>query len=470
MNRSVLLTACILLLINLGCGHQDGQHQRGNATNLYVILNVSVLPMTDKDTLLSNVNVVIRDHRIESINGPIPDSATRIDGTNKWLLPGFIDMHVHGFADINFGTPYPTQGATFFVDDQDVMTLYLANGVTTIFDLNARAENFAQRNAIQKGRIIGPRMALAALINGGDGDGRIANNPEDGRQSVRMAKAEGYEFIKVYSQLDEETFLAIVDEANRQHMKVVGHIPNSFIGKTQKAFVPGFNLVAHAEEFAKQSKTYGDDDIQSFVSMAKASGTWLCPTLITIKRIRDQTQSLDSIRHLQGFELIHPLMQDKWINANKFNDGSNNQDTRHLAELMDFNNRLVKAFYQANIPLVTGTDAGCSGVVWGYALHDELVLLVQAGLSPKDALKSSTILPAKWLGIDHLIGTIEPGKFADLVLLNSNPMEDIHHTRNIYGVFANGQWLPQSMLKQMTDTVRTHHQKMGDRRKTVQMN
>ncbi len=94
-------------------------------------------------------------------------------------------MHIHGLADINFGSTYPTKGATFFVDNQDVMTLYVANGVTTILDLNARADNFGQRNEIIKGNVIGPRIALVALINGGDGPGRTANTPADGRGDIR---------------------------------------------------------------------------------------------------------------------------------------------------------------------------------------------------------------------------------------------------------------------------------------------
>ena len=104
------------------------------------------------------------------------------------------------------------------------MTPYIANGVTTVFELNAVAGHFGQRNEILRGDVIGPRMALAAMINGGKGSGRIANTPLDGRQSVRMAKAEGYEFIKTYSQLDEATFTAITDEAGTQGMKVIGHI------------------------------------------------------------------------------------------------------------------------------------------------------------------------------------------------------------------------------------------------------
>ena len=136
------------------------------------------------------------------------------------------------------------------------MTPYVANGVTTIFNLNANTESFCQRKEIQSSRVIGPRMALAALIDGGKGSGRNANTAEQGRQTVRNAKAEGYEFIKLYSKLNIESFTAIVDESGKQGLKTVGHIPAAFQGKLDQAFVPHFGMVAHADEFSKHAKDF----------------------------------------------------------------------------------------------------------------------------------------------------------------------------------------------------------------------
>ena len=109
-----------------------------------------------------------------------------------------------------------------------------------------------------RGKVIGPRIALAILIEGGDASGNVANTPSDGRQTVRIAKAQGYEFIKLYSRLNIETYKAIIDEANKQGMKVVGHIPNAFKGRIEEAFVPHFDMVAHAEEYAKQTDSFTD--------------------------------------------------------------------------------------------------------------------------------------------------------------------------------------------------------------------
>lgn len=416
---------------------------------VYVIKQVNVIPMTPAGGVIEKATVIIENGKIISLNGPVPDHAQVINGQGKWLIPGLIDMHVHIPTDGHFNTTFPTRAAAVFTSTQDIMTPFVANGVTTVFELIAKAGHFGQRNEITRGDVIGPRMALAAMIDGGEESGRIANTPADGRQAVRMAKAEGYEFIKVYSHLDKETYKAIVDEAHKQGLKVAGHIPTIFRGSLKEAFIQHFGLVAHAEEFSKQTEDYSENDAQLFAQMAKENGTWLIPTLIAIESIADQARSLDSIRHLPSLQYVHPLLQSKWLVANKNNQGTSPQRIARLEKIIDFNTRLVKAFSQAGVPIVAGTDAGSSGVVWGFSLYDELALLVKAGLTPQEALASATRLPALWLGIDHIVGTIESGKYADLILLNDNPLTDIKNTRQINGVFVNGLWLSKSKITDM---------------------
>lgn len=405
--------------------------------------------MATENRIIENATVIIKDKKILSINGPVPDKAKLIEGKGKWLIPGLIDMHVHNLADVNFGSNYPTKGATAFTNTQDFMLLYIANGVTTAFELSARPEHFGERNEIIKGNVIGPRIALALLIDGGKGSGNIADTPADGRQTVRIAKAQGYEFIKVYSSLNIETFKAIVDEADKQGMKVVGHIPNAFKGKIEEAFVPNYDLVAHAEEYAKQTDSFSDKDAKRFAQIAKKNGTWLTPTLITMVKIKEQVRSLDGIINLPSLKYVHPLMQSKWLNSNNYNTDTTPDRVAYVDKIANFNSRLVKAFKEAGVPMVAGTDSGVSGVVWGFSLHDELELLVQAGLTPQEALASATRLPATWLGIDDKIGTIETGKYADLILLDANPLDDISNTRKISGVFVNGQWVDKAKIEMM---------------------
>jgi imidazolonepropionase-like amidohydrolase len=412
-----------------------------------VIKNVTVITMDSSNTIINNASIVIEGNRIHAINGIIPQKATIIDGTGKWLIPGLIDMHVHIPTDGGpFGPKLPTQGATLFMDIQNYMTLYNANGVTTIFDLGSRAEHFGQRNEIGKGQVVGPRMALAAMIDGGKGQGRRANNAEDGRQAVRIAKADGYEFIKVYSELNIETFNAIIDEANKQGLKTIGHIPEAFQGKLKNAFVPHFGMIAHAEELAKHAVKFNEVEAKEMAEMLKKNDTWLCPTLITMEWILKQVRSLDDTKALPTLKYVHPLLQSKWLTANKYNSWSDAATIVKFENMVKFNNFLVKACKQLGVPIVAGTDAGTSSVVPGFTMHDELELFVAAGLTPQEALASATRLSANWLGIESMVGTIEKDKLADMILLEANPFDNIKNTRTISGVFINGKYIDKQKI------------------------
>ncbi len=435
--KSILLTLLLLLCLS------------SFAQEAIVIRNVYVIPMTLNNKIINNATVIIEKNRIKTINGDIPQNAHIINGEGKWLIPGLIDMHVHIPTDGQFNATYPTKVAAIFISTQDVMTPFVANGVTTVLDLNSQPGHFGQRNEILRGDVVGPRMAFAAMINGGNGSGRIANTPTDGRQSVRMAKAEGYEFIKVYSQLNEETYLAIIDEAARAGMKVAGHIPNVFKGKIEKAFVPHFSMVAHAEEFFKQTENDSIQKPEQLARLAKENASWVIPTLSIINAAAQQSRSLDTLKASPFLQYVHPLLQSKWLTANNYNKSATPKSVARLEEMIKFNVRLLNALKKEGVPIVAGTDAGASGVIWGFSLHDELELLVHAGLTPEEALAAATRISAAWLGIENQIGSIEAGKFADLILLDANPLKDIKNTRKITGVFVNGRWLNKQTIDSM---------------------
>lgn len=290
-------------------------------------------------------------------------------------------------------------------------------------------------------------MALTGFIDGGFQYLGASLTANEARQAVRLAKNRGYQFVKLYSSLSKKAFTAAIQEAKKQNVKVVGHIPMSFVGDTASAFLPHFGLIAHAEELSKQTDDYSYENALNYARMAKKSDTWLIPNMSNMIWIIKQAESLDSIRGLSSLKYVHPLMQSKWLESNNYV-----QRTKlipHFQKQLDFHKLLVRAFREEGVPMVAGTDAGTSGIVWGFSLHDELKFLVDAGMTELEALEAATRLPAQWLGVGDKLGTVETGKWADLILVDANPLKDIKNTTKISGVFFNGNWIDKSTIDSM---------------------
>jgi len=421
-----------------------------------VIEHVHVLPMTAGGAALDDVTVVIRDGRIASIatgaNTARPRGAQRIDGRGKWLLPGFSDMHVHIGNDrmlrLYLGDPKIADGA---VETQDYLTPFVANGITQVFNLSAMSESISQRSDVETGRVLGPHIANAAMIDGSPpswpiGMTYVAATPEDGRQAVRDAQAGGFEFIKVYSKLSLETFTAIVDEARRLKMRVVGHIPQREKGITAKFFLPGFDLVAHAEEFAQHTAPPDQAAIPAYVEMSKRNGTWLTATLTLDERIVEVVAHPESLAARTDLRYLPPIQYRLVVEHNPYVERHDPGLVGYVQRIVTFNAELVRAFDAAGIPVLTGTDSPVPGVAPGFSLHDEFAALSRAGVSNLRILEATTRLPAQWLGTLEDRGTVETGKRADLVLLAGNPLDDIANTRRIAAVVRNGLYLPRAEL------------------------
>ena len=421
-----------------------------------IIEHANVIPMTAGSDVVADATVLIRDGRISSITPateatPSPN-APRVTARGLWLMPALADMHVHLENDrllrlYTKDASIPT-GA---VRTADSLLPYVANGVLQIVVLTAMPETIAQRLEVETGRTLGPHIALAAMIDGSPpiwpvGMTRVAATPNDGRQAVRDVAAEGYDIVKAYENLDLDTFLAICDEASKLKMKVVGHLPQNGKRLTKRFFVPGFGMVAHAEEFAQQTNPPATDAISQYAQWAKRSGTWLTSTLTLDQRILEEMTQPETLRSRPEIRYLGAYLRKLTLENNPYLRDLSPARIAYVQRIVDFNDKLIAAFAKAGVPIVAGTDSLVPGVVPGFSLHDELAALAKAGLSNRQALESATRLPAEWLGTIDDRGTVAVGKRGDLLLLEGNPLEDIRNTRRIAGVIVGGRYFSRNEL------------------------
>ena len=421
--------------------------------------------------------VLIKGNKIKAVNKKIRISKEAIvtDGTGKYLVPGLWDMHTHALRAERIEAFFP---------------LFIANGITGIRDMAMPLENLELlkqwRKEIETGNRIGPRIFASGATLGGARPQltiRVANEVE-ARQAVVTLKQHGADFIKVHSLLHRALFFAAADEARKQGLDVVGHVPVGV--SAAEASDAGMKSMEHLygileccssneEEVRKEveqaainpdtwaawgavvrttDKLYGQQENKKTFSKEKTkslfdrfvkNGTWQCPTLVMRRAL--------ALREDSSFKKDIRL---NYIPRSDVNSWSPQTDTRNVnlsaQEITNRNIRLAKEselvgeMSRAGIKILAGTDLGNPYVYPGFSLHDELELLVQAGLSTMQALQTATINPARFFGREKELGTIEKGKIADLVLLDTNPLENISNTKKIAAVIINGRLLRRTDL------------------------
>ncbi len=433
----------------------------------FAVETVTILPMTVDGAPIPDATLVVRDGRIARIvignTSDIDPDLPRVDGRGRFLIPGLADMHVHA---LNRGYGRERGGQPFSADIMrtgDAMLPFLANGVTQILEMGALPESLQQRAEIEAGGVLGPRIATAAIVDGAPPiwalHAQIATTPEEGRKAVRHIKAAGFDFVKVYARLELPVFEAVLDEARIAGIGVVGHVPAGSRGHAERVLVPGFGMVAHAEEFAKLDASPQPADMSRYARLAHANDVWVATTLTTNIWIARQSRDPGVLADAPGSAQVHPLLRWQWLNANRYTASVTDGQVKAREELVEFNRNLLRRLRDEGVRIVAGTDAIIPGVVYGSSLHDELALMVAAGLSNREALESATRLPAEFLKVAKDRGAIEVGKAADFVLLEANPFDDIANTRSIAGVSVRGRYLARSELDAlMADLARRYRE------------
>ncbi|MCD4714865.1 MAG: amidohydrolase family protein, partial [Clostridiales bacterium] len=413
----------------------------------YVLKNVNILPMTS-EIVMENMSVVISDgliHQITDSNEVYFDDYQIIDCKNKFLIPGLIDAHVH-----------------LYENEGHELKLFLANGITTVrnmwgnmslFNSNPSFDVLNLKRKIQNKELLGPRIInTSRLLNDEplhQAGSIVLSNVSDVENVVKGIVNDGYDFIKIYDNLKLEVFDEIMKVAKKYNIKVVGHRP------TEVSLDRFLNSDIHSIE---HTFYFDYDSVDNVVKSKK----YVVPTLVT-------EWYFDRLMNAENQDFYDKEML-KFANKNNkdgfwfafmplFKQIRDDQNSMFYQFKYENEKKKIEKLVQLGGELVAGTDYANAFTYAGFSLHNELELLKDCGASNYQVLKAATINAAKCLELDE-IGTIETGKHADLVLLNSNPLDEIINTRDIEMVIANGQIFEKEKLEELMDEVVRAYEKL----------
>lgn len=444
MMRHMLLAAFLFLGASPGFAQSD-------KPDVIAFLHANVVPM-DSERVLVDHTVVVSKGRIVAL-GPsssvrVPRGAFRVVATGKYLIPALCDMHVHLLGEAWNAMLPPEQRLAARDQPQERYLLpYVANGVTTVMAMSATPEELELRRRIEKGKLVGPRLILAPMIDGPKQAwpppiSTWVANADEASAAVRRFKADGYDAVKVYSFLTREEYDAIVATAKTENMPVIGHVPMAL--SVEYVLDAGQKLIAHTEEVAKHAHgDYSPERIDYYADLLVKHGTWISPTLVTtatILAVFDDYPGLQARPEAAYWQ--EPLERGVWsFIGEKLYQPIPAEARQGLRDAFwKFQRPLTKALRDRGGRLLAGTDSPWPGLVPGFALHRELQELVAAGLTPYEALRTSTTAPFEYLEESDRRGTIAMGKESDLVLVNGNPLADISAAGKISGVLMRGHW------------------------------
>ena len=395
-----------------------------------------------------------KDGRVRVARG-----ARVINGRGKYLIPGLWDMHVH--------LSFPQGAAQIF------LPVMVANGVLGARDMHSFLPAIISlKLAVATGTQVGPRLFVAGTAVDGPNSylpaARIVHTPEEAREAVRELKAAGVDFIKVYSSLPKDLYLAVAAAARSERIPFVGHVPYpvtaaeaSDAGQRSLEHLTEVDVSTSSEEEGikveereamNQKHGYIPDPVRlkSTFDSAKAAAlferfrknnTWQVPTLIVFYEERRLAEP-GLVGNDSLLVYIPKLLRNYWRSLPT-------DIAVKMVALYAIHSDLVGRLNRAAVPILAGSDSPNPFVYPGFSLHDELGLLVRSGLSPAEALRTATINPATFLGVTDSLGTVARGKVADLVLLDANPLEDIANTRRIRAVIQDGRLLDRRALDAM---------------------
>jgi imidazolonepropionase-like amidohydrolase len=458
--RAFVVAVTLLLLP----GAAAGQGPVPDRESVLAIIGAHVIPLAGSQPVLPDQTVLVREGRIFEI-GPrartaIPRGAERVDAAGQYLMPALADMHVH----------------LEHFDDPAYLQLFLVYGVTFVRSMDGRPRILEWRGAAADGSLPSPLIHTAGPVLDGDPparpDNRAVGDADAARRAVTEQAEAGYDFIKIYSNLSAEAYGAIVEATRARGLRVSGHVPRSV--SFAKLLEDDVASIEHLGDFADALRVEGSElptqakalerrlavDMDSSRTVALASevarsGTWIVPTLVQSDRAVANPAMLARWLADPAVAAVDQGMVEYYWRGSVLRAGEGLDESGWSLVERGRANRLsvVSEFHRAGVRMLIGTDTPQPFVVPGASVHDEHANFVAAGLRPELALAAATREAARFVGQDSLWGTVEPGRRADLLLVEANPLVDIAATRRIVGLVAQGRWLPAARLRAMRAAV-----------------
>ena len=432
--------------------------QQAQSAGTVAFVNVNVVPM-DRDRVVQNQTVIVRDGRIATI-GPsastqAPAGATVVESRGKYLMPGLAEMHAH------------IPGAQASPElTENVLFLYLANGITTIRGMLGSPSHLQLRERVKSGQLLGPRI----YTSGPSFNGNSVPTADSARRMVIAQKSAGYDLLKVHPGLSREVFDAIDKTADSVGIPFAGHVSlgvglartleakqatvdhldgyveaivaDSVRRKADSSAFFGYNLVEHVD----RSK------IAPLAQATKAAGVWNVPTMSLFE---DWVIAGDSASLMSREELkyVPAQMRAQWLVATRNFQSNPNYSRQRSQSFLEIRRQILRALRDAGAGLLLGSDAPQVFNVPGFSIHEELRAMVASGLTPFEALSSGTRNVAIYFGAENERGTVATGKVADLLLLDSNPLADVANAQRRAGVMVRGRWLPESEIQRRLEQI-----------------
>ena len=415
-----------------------------------VFKGVNIIPM-DEEEIRVERDVVVKNGIITAVGKPsnvtYSNDALIIDAKGKYLMPGLAEMHAH------------VPPGDDLEQMKEVLMLFALHGVTTIRGMLGHPRHIELRNKLQSGEIMGPRF----ITSGPSFNGNSVKTPEAAAAMVKEQKNAGYDFLKLHPGLTKENFAAIVATAKEVNIPFAGHV--SFDVGVWRAINAGYATIDHLDGFVeslvpgienmKEQETglFGlyiadkadESGFTKLIAELEKHHIWVVPTQALAERWFHPAKDPEALRNEPEMKYMSSVTLNNWVNSKKNLMQNPNYNAATVNRLIELRKKLILECNLNGVGLLLGSDAPQVFDVPGYSVHHELKYLVDAGLTPYQALRTGTANVGKFLRREDL-GIIKTGAVADLILLNGNPLKDINQSKNIEGVMLGNMWLPKNYI------------------------